>query len=75
MRASICVYKGSAAWFLMAGAVNGPVGAFFCIIIAWTGTAFSDVVIDGVVVSRSRGAEQVVLVIWLLRHKTLLSDW
>lgn len=44
---------------MLSGSVNGPVGAVACIITSSMGIAVCDVVVDSVVVMRSRGAPKV----------------
>ncbi|GMH18831.1 hypothetical protein Nepgr_020672 [Nepenthes gracilis] len=49
---------GALAWSLMATVVDGKYSAAFCILLGSLSVAFSDVVVDSMVVERSRGESQ-----------------
>ncbi|XP_047269495.1 folate-biopterin transporter 1, chloroplastic isoform X2 [Capsicum annuum] len=49
---------GALSWFLMATFVDSKYGAAFCILIGSLSVAFSDVVVDSMVVERARGESQ-----------------
>ncbi|XP_060215484.1 folate-biopterin transporter 1, chloroplastic-like [Lycium barbarum] len=49
---------GALSWFLMATFVDGKYGAALCILIGSLSVAFSDVVVDSMVVERARGESQ-----------------
>ncbi|KAJ3669910.1 hypothetical protein LUZ60_010234 [Juncus effusus] len=49
---------GALSWSLMAGLVDGKYGAAFCILLGSLSVAFSDVVVDSMVVERARGESQ-----------------
>lgn len=50
---------GSLSWLAMATIVRSPAGALLATVVASLGTACSDVVVDSIVVERSRDAPQV----------------
>ena len=50
---------GTASWVAMATVVGSPAGALVATVVGSLGTACSDVVVDSIVVERSRGAPQV----------------
>ncbi|KAM3308852.1 folate-biopterin transporter 1, chloroplastic isoform X1 [Capsicum chacoense] len=49
---------GALSWFLMATFVDSKYGAAFCLLIGSLSVAFSDVVVDSMVVERARGESQ-----------------
>ncbi len=49
---------GAVSWAAMAGAVRSPAGAVAATLLGSLGTACSDVVVDSIVVERSRGQPQ-----------------
>nr|XP_016464108.1 PREDICTED: folate-biopterin transporter 1, chloroplastic-like [Nicotiana tabacum] len=49
---------GALSWFFMATFVDSKYGAAFCILIGSLSVAFSDVVVDSMVVERARGESQ-----------------
>ncbi|KAE8698289.1 Folate-biopterin transporter 1 [Hibiscus syriacus] len=49
---------GALSWILMATFVDGKYGAAFCILLSSFSVAFSDVVVDSMVVERARGESQ-----------------
>ncbi|KAK2980611.1 hypothetical protein RJ640_011419 [Escallonia rubra] len=49
---------GALSWTLMASLVDGKYGAAFCILAGSLSVAFSDVVVDSMVVERARGESQ-----------------
>ncbi|EPS67298.1 hypothetical protein M569_07475, partial [Genlisea aurea] len=49
---------GAFSWFLMATAVDSKYGVAFCIFLGSLSVAFSDVVVDSMVVERARGESQ-----------------
>ncbi|OWM69820.1 hypothetical protein CDL15_Pgr025669 [Punica granatum] len=49
---------GALSWSLMATFVDGKYGAAFCILLGSLSVAFSDVVVDSMVVERARGESQ-----------------
>ncbi|CAI9265084.1 unnamed protein product [Lactuca saligna] len=49
---------GALSWSLMAGFVDGKYGAALCILLGSLSVAFSDVVVDSMVVERARGETQ-----------------
>lgn len=49
---------GALSWSLMASFVDGKYGATFCILLGSLSVAFSDVVVDSMVVERARGETQ-----------------
>ena len=50
---------GSASWAAMGTVVRTPAGALLATVVGSLGTACSDVVVDSIVVERSRNAPQV----------------
>ena len=50
---------GTTSWLAMAGAVRSPAAAVVATLLGSLSTACSDVVVDSIVVERSRGAPQV----------------
>lgn len=52
---------GSASWAAMGTVVRTPAGALLATVVGSLGTACSDVVVDSIVVERSRNAPQVQL--------------
>ena len=50
---------GTASWLALATVVHTPSAAVAAIVLGSLGTACSDVVVDSIVVERSRGAPQV----------------
>ena len=50
---------GTTSWLAMATAVSSPTGAVIATVVGSLSTACSDVVVDSIVVERSRGAPQV----------------
>ena len=51
--------QGSASWAAMGTVVRTPAGALLATVVGSLGTACSDVVVDSIVVERSRNAPQV----------------
>ncbi|CAL5226019.1 g8825 [Coccomyxa viridis] len=54
----ICGLLGSASWAAMGTVVRSPAGALLATVVGSLGTACSDVVVDSIVVERSRNAPQ-----------------
>ena len=56
-----CGLLGAASWTVLATWVDSPNGTVIAMIMASLSTAFSDVVVDSIVVERARGASQVMM--------------
>lgn len=54
-----CGLLGAASWTVLATWVDSPNGTVVAMLLASLSTAFSDVVVDSIVVERARGAPQV----------------
>lgn len=54
----LCGLLGTLSWLALATVVDGPTAAVVAMIIASLGTAFSDVVVDSIVVERARGEDE-----------------
>ena len=52
-------FAGAGSWAVLATFVDSPSGAVVAMVTASLGTAFSDVVVDSIVVERARGEPQV----------------